>query len=182
MINAPVSLSFDVNIDGIRADAELRRQPCFGFGDGQRLHHRPAFRTRRARGRRRGFEFELFQLNPKLFQARISDGIARFPLRRMAGKREFADIEKPALLPSSIKAELADIADLAYQKDRPVIFPARFGLPEADDIFLLFHALFSSHPRPRPAMSKERFKRFAGENRDGGVGQGPALWGIYRYL
>jgi hypothetical protein len=172
-----VGLTFDVNIDGVGADPELRCQSCFGFGYAERLHGRPAFSHRRVHcGRGSGLKFELFQFNPKLFERRISDGITPPPLSLMAQNSEFANLEEPALLTSSVKPVLPRIADLAYQKSGAMVCRTRLRLPDTDDIFLLPHSFFRSHPRPRPAMGEERLKWFAGENRNGRVGQGPALW------
>jgi hypothetical protein len=178
MLNAPAveRLTLDVNIYGVGADTKLRCQPCFGFGYGERLHARPGFRRWWVLGRDgRRLEFELFQFNLKLFQRRISDGITPRPLSLVGRNCEFANLEKPALLTSSVKAVLPHTADLAYQKSGPMAFRTRFRLPHTDEIFLPLHSFFCSYPGPGPAMGKELLKWFRGENRNGRVGQGNKL-------
>jgi hypothetical protein len=90
----------------------------------------------------------------------------------MAQIRELANLKKPALLPSSVKAELPDFPDLTHQKGAAVTYHPRFRLPDTHDIFLLVHPVFRPHPGPGPTMGKQCLNCFAGENGNGGMGQG----------
>jgi hypothetical protein len=76
----------------------------------------------------------------------------------MAGNGEFADLEKPALLTSSVKAVLADSTDFSDQKGPTVAFRARPLLSDTDQKFLLLHALFRTYPRAGTAMCEQRLK------------------------